>query len=170
MLTPAMDKGPLLALKRVSRAFAVRRGWLGEPQRLIAVDQASLDLYGGESLGLVGESGCGKSTLGRLACGLLTPSSGEVLLEGRPLPLAGARSWAAGRIQMVFQDPFSSLNPRMSVRAAVAEPLAAQGMPAPSGAGWRKKCSPPWVSTAWEVAIRMNFPAGSASASLWRAL
>lgn len=131
MLTPGRVEepgGPLLALKDVSRAFAVRRGWLGEQRRLIAVDRVSLDVPAGESLGLVGESGCGKSTLGRLACGLLTPSSGEVLLEGRPLPLAGAGSWAAGRIQMVFQDPFSSLNPRMSVRAAVAEPLAAQGL------------------------------------------
>lgn len=170
MLTPAMDKGPLLALKRVSRAFAVRRGWLGEPQRLIAVDQASLDLYGGESLGLVGESGCGKSTLGRLACGLLTPSSGEVLLEGRPLPLAGARSWAAGRIQMVFQDPFSSLNPRMSVRAAVAEPLAAQGMPRAE----RRRLAEEMLATVGLDGLGGRYPhefsGGSASASLWRAL
>ena len=76
----------------------------------------------------MGESGCGKSTLGRLACGLLAPSAGQVLLEGRPLPSAGADSWAAGRIQMIFQDPFSSLNPRLSVGSAVAEPLAARGV------------------------------------------
>ena len=120
---------PLLALENVSRRFLVRRGWFGEPQQLTAVDGVSLGLRRGESLGLVGESGCGKSTLGRLACGLLPPSEGRVLLEGRALPPAGAASWAAGRIQMVFQDPFSSLNPRLSVRASVAEPLAARDMP-----------------------------------------
>ena len=93
------------------------------------MDGVRFDLRRGESLGLVGESGCGKSTLGRLVCGLLAPSAGRVLLEGRALPPAGARSWAAGRIQMVFQDPFSSLNPRLSVRASVAEPLAARNVP-----------------------------------------
>ncbi len=120
---------PLLALENVSRRFLVRRGWFGEPQQLTAVDGVSLGLRRGESLGLVGESGCGKSTLGRLACGLLPPSEGRVLLEGRELPPADAASWAAGRIQMVFQDPFSSLNLRLSVRASVAEPLAARDIP-----------------------------------------
>ena len=90
----------------------------------------SLELARGESLGLVGESGCGKSTLGRMACGLLPPSAGEIFLDGHPLPPAGAGSWAAGRIQMIFQDPFSSLNPRLKARASVAEPLARAGIPA----------------------------------------
>lgn len=129
MAVSTTSAAPLLALEDVSRRFLVRRGWFGEPQQLTAVDGVSLGLRRGESLGLVGESGCGKSTLGRLACGLLTPSEGRVLLEGRELPTAGAASWAAGRIQMVFQDPFSSLNPRLSVRASVAEPLAARDMP-----------------------------------------
>ncbi|MGE9985801.1 ABC transporter ATP-binding protein [Desulfovibrio sp. SGI.169] len=123
------DATPLLAAVDVSRRFTARRGWFGEQETLTAVDGVSLALRRGESLGLVGESGCGKSTLGRLVCGLLAPSDGGVLLEGRPLPLAGAGSWAAGRIQMVFQDPFSSLNPRLSVRASVAEPLAARKTP-----------------------------------------
>ena len=129
MAVSTTSAAPLLALEDVSRRFLVRRGWFGEPQQLTAVDGVSLGLRRGESLGLVGESGCGKSTLGRLACGLLTPSEGRVLLEGRELPPASAASWAAGRIQMVFQDPFSSLNPRLSVRASVAEPLAARDMP-----------------------------------------
>lgn len=128
MLKPEDSTTSLLTLEEVSRHFAVKRGWLGEQGLLTAVDGVSLRLERGESLGLVGESGCGKSTLGRLACGLLTPSSGRVLLDGRPLPPAGAGSWAAGRIQMVFQDPFSSLNPRLTVRASVAEPLAARNM------------------------------------------
>ncbi len=129
MAESTTSAAPLLALEDVSLSFLVRRGWFGEPQQLTAVDGVSLGLRRGESLGLVGESGCGKSTLGRLACGLLMPSEGRVLLEGRELPTAGAASWAAGRIQMVFQDPFSSLNPRLSVRASVAEPLAARDMP-----------------------------------------
>ncbi len=120
---------PLLELRDVSRTFFVRRGFLGEKRLLRAVDGVSLALHPGESLGLVGESGCGKSTTGRLACGLLAPSAGSVLFEGRELPPAGASSWAAGRIQMVFQDPFSSLDPRMRVGESVGEALAARGMP-----------------------------------------
>ena len=119
---------PLLELREVSRHFAVRRGFFAEQRLLTAVDAVSLRLYPGESLGLVGESGCGKSTLGRLACGLLAPSEGRALLAGRDLPPAGANSWAAGQIQMVFQDPFSSLNPRLSARDSIAEPLAARNI------------------------------------------
>ena len=118
----------LLRLEDVSRVFDIRRGLFGEKRSLVAVDGVSLNLARGASLGLVGESGCGKSTLGRLACGLLAPSQGQVLLDDRPLPPAGADSWAAGRIQMIFQDPFSSLNPRLSVGTSVAEPLAARGV------------------------------------------
>ena len=120
---------PLLEARGLARVFQARRGLLGQTQSLRAVDGVSFTLASGESLGLVGESGCGKSTLGRLVCGLLKPSSGEVLLEGRALPLAGAGSWSAGRLQMVFQDPASSLNPRLKVRVSVAEPLAARGVP-----------------------------------------
>lgn len=113
----------LLELVQVSREFSVRRGFFDpRPASVRAVDRVSLSLYPGRTLGLVGESGCGKSTLARMVVGLLAPSSGEVLLSGRPL-----REWTASerasRIQMVFQDPFSSLDPRQTVGAAVAEPL-----------------------------------------------
>ena len=113
----------LLELVQVSREFSVRRGFFDpRPASVRAVDRVSLSLYPGRTLGLVGESGCGKSTLARMAVGLLPPSSGEVLLSGRPLGEWTA-SERASRIQMVFQDPFSSLDPRQTVGAAVAEPL-----------------------------------------------
>lgn len=113
----------LLELKRVSREFSVRRGFFDpRPASVKAVNEVSFRLLPGETLGLVGESGCGKSTLARMATGLLAPSSGEVLLSGRSLG-----EWSplerASRIQMIFQDPFSSLDPRQSVGASIAEPL-----------------------------------------------
>jgi peptide/nickel transport system ATP-binding protein len=113
----------------VTRIFRLRRGFFAESKTLAAVDGVNFALRKGECLGLVGESGCGKSTVGRLACGLLRPSSGRALFDGKPLPEAGADSWAAGRIQMIFQDPSSSLNSKRSVYASVAEPLAARNVP-----------------------------------------
>lgn len=118
---------PLLEVDKASRSFAVKRGLFGQIASLKAVDGASFCVERGESLGLVGESGCGKSTLGRMICGLLNPSSGKVLLEGKELPAAGAGSWASGKIQMVFQDPASSLDPRMQAAISIAEPLLAIG-------------------------------------------
>ena len=123
---------PILELAHVSRIFAVRRGLLDGQALLRAVDDVSLSLYAGESLGLVGESGCGKSTLGRMAVGLLSPSAGEIRLAGTPLRAAHDRrsraDAAPGRLQMVFQDPFSSLNPRLPVGVSVGEPLMARGV------------------------------------------
>lgn len=117
---------PLLAFDNVCRSFIQKASIFSAVRALRAVDGVSLDIFPGESVGLVGESGCGKSTLGRLACGLLEPDAGEILFRGRVLPRAGSASWASGQIQMVFQDPVSSLNPRLSVRRSVAEPLAAR--------------------------------------------
>lgn len=119
-----MESGQsLLRLEDVCCHFPVRQSLLGEVRRLRAVDGVSFSLRPGQSLGLVGESGCGKSTLGRLACGLQRPTGGSILFRGEPLPPAGADSRAAGRIQMVFQDPFSSLDPRCTVGSSVEESL-----------------------------------------------
>ncbi len=117
---------PLLDVRGVTRLFAVRGARGGESVSLRAVGDVSLSLARGECVGLVGESGCGKSTLGRLVCGLIPPTSGEIRFDGGPMPPAGPRSSVAGRVQMVFQDPFSSLNPRMRVGASVEEGLAAR--------------------------------------------
>lgn len=118
----------ILELAGVSKSYTQARGFLRQAARLTAVDDVSFSLERGMSLGLVGESGCGKSTLGRIACGLLSPDRGDVLFHGKKLPPAGAASWAAGKIQMIFQDPASCLDPRARVAESIAEPLRAKGV------------------------------------------
>ena len=121
----------LLELRAVSRHFALpRRGFAPAPM-LRAVQQVSLSVQAGEVVGLVGESGSGKSTLGRLALRLLTPSAGTVMFEGDDLATLSRSALRARRraMQMVFQDPFASLNPRRSIGGAIAEVLALHGLP-----------------------------------------
>ncbi|MEI7375961.1 ATP-binding cassette domain-containing protein [Dickeya chrysanthemi] len=103
-----------LELCALSRVFRLNRGLFSRPGEIRAVDNVSLRIRRGETLGLVGESGCGKSTLAKMLLGLLPPTSGNVLIEGREID-AGERRELAGRIQPIFQDPYSSLNPRRTV-------------------------------------------------------
>ena len=117
---------PLLTLTRVSRDFDVSAPWLNrvierQPRRTLrAVDDVSFEVAGGETLALVGESGCGKSTVARLIVGLYAPSAGHVEFRGR-------------RMQMIFQDPYASLNPRWRVKDIVAEPIKLLGTKAKIG-------------------------------------
>ncbi|SBW04928.1 dipeptide transporter; ATP-binding component of ABC superfamily (fragment) [uncultured delta proteobacterium] len=122
---------PLFAFRNVSRVFTKSGGLFGEAQTFSAVKNVSLSVNKGETLGLVGESGCGKSTLARMAVRLLPPTGGDILLEGISVfsPDEAFVASLPGRVQMVFQDPFSSLNPRMSIGASVGEALTAMGMP-----------------------------------------
>jgi len=113
---------PLAELRNVERRFRVGGGLLRGARDLRAVDRVSLAVGRGEVLGIVGESGCGKSTLARLLLGLLRPSAGEIFVDGRPIGSFGARALAR-RLQPVFQDPYSSLNPRHSIGAIIAAPL-----------------------------------------------
>jgi len=121
----------VLAAEHVTRLFDVSRPWLqrklsGEPtQTLRAVDDVSFTIAKGTTLSLVGESGCGKSTVARLAVGLYAPSAGQMLFEGQPLSAARAQPALRRRMNMIFQDPYASLNPRWRVRDIVAEPLRA---------------------------------------------
>jgi peptide/nickel transport system ATP-binding protein len=101
----------------------------GEGKRLLrAVDGVSLAATKGRTLSLVGESGCGKSTVARLAVGLYRPSAGQVMFDGRDLAEARAASDQRRRMQMIFQDPYASLNPRWRVRDIIAEPIRAFGL------------------------------------------
>jgi peptide/nickel transport system ATP-binding protein len=120
----------LVDVRGLEKRFALGSAWLGRRRRIIhAVDGVSFTIERGEVLGLVGESGCGKSTTGRLLLRLIEPSAGSIRFEGHDLTaLDPARLWATRqRMQIVFQDPFASLNPRMRVGSIIAEPLAIYG-------------------------------------------
>ncbi len=111
---------PLVECAELVKTYATSR-----TMRFAAVDRVNLAVAPGETLALVGESGCGKSTTGRLMLGLESPSSGSVKFDGRDLRLLGKRDLRVlrKRMQMVFQDPYGSLNPRFTVRSTLAEPL-----------------------------------------------
>jgi peptide/nickel transport system ATP-binding protein len=123
----------------VSRFFDVSKPWLQrafsrEPRRTLrAVDGVSFAIPRGTTLSLVGESGCGKSTIARLAVGLYAPTSGNISFEGQPLSAARAQASLRRRMNMIFQDPYASLNPRWRVRDIVAEPIRAFGILNSSG-------------------------------------
>jgi peptide/nickel transport system ATP-binding protein len=117
---------PLVEARALSKKFPVGRTLLGRPRAFVhAVTDVDVTLVPGETLGLVGESGCGKSTLGRLLLRLIEPTSGDVRFEGRSLGGLKGRELRALRrsMQIVFQDPYGSLNPRMRVEAIVGEGL-----------------------------------------------
>jgi len=117
------EKEVLLETMDLKKYFEVGHGLFGR-RYLKAVDGLSLKIYKGETLGLVGESGCGKSTAGRTILHLYKPTSGEILFHGEPIQMQQYRKKTA----MVFQDPYSSLNPRMTVSDMIAEPLDIHGL------------------------------------------
>jgi oligopeptide/dipeptide ABC transporter ATP-binding protein len=135
------ERRPLLSVKGLVKRYRLRSGLAGGRETFAAVDGVSFDVGGGETLGLVGESGSGKSTTGRLVLRLEEPNEGSILFEGDDwLALSGAELRRRRRdLQVVFQDPNTSLNPRMRCGAQVAEPLRVQKLA--SGRDLRERVS-----------------------------
>jgi peptide/nickel transport system ATP-binding protein len=122
---------PVLEVKNLTKRFDIHSGLFGRVSgRVHAVEDVSFDLHAGETLSLVGESGCGKSTTGRAIMRLIEPDGGSVIANGKDVLALGKKDMREMRksVQMIFQDPFASLNPRMTVGAAIAEPYLEHGM------------------------------------------
>jgi oligopeptide/dipeptide ABC transporter ATP-binding protein len=122
---------PILRVERLTKSFAVRKGTFGQQRfRLVAVEDVDLAIVPGETVGLVGESGCGKTTLGLTIMQLYPPTSGTVRVGGVDLARSSAAELrqARMRMQMIFQDPFASLDPRLNVMEIVTEPLDIHGI------------------------------------------
>lgn len=129
----AVSGGPILSVKELTRTFSIRSGQFSllskKHEKIVAVDHVSFDIHRGESLGLVGESGCGKTTIARMLMGAINPDSGSIIFDdnGTPVHLEKMDDKALvsyrPRIQYIFQDPFGSLNPRMTVYNILMEPL-----------------------------------------------
>ena len=151
---------PLLEARSLYKRFRVSGGFFSADSRKIdAVSDVSLQLHRGDRVGLLGESGCGKSTLGRLLLGLLPPTSGDVVFRGERLAdLSNAQLRQRRRhMQLVFQDPMGSLNPRMRVGKAAVEPLQVHGMMNP-GESWKETAGRLFTRVGLAPELATRFP------------
>ncbi|UXH78680.1 dipeptide ABC transporter ATP-binding protein [Roseateles amylovorans] len=121
-LTPSPDV-PLLQARELARHYSVRRGWFSPPATVRALDGVSFELRAGRTLAVVGESGCGKSTLARALTLIETPTSGELRIQGQDAADVRTHPALRRQVQMVFQNPYASLNPRKTIASTLAEPL-----------------------------------------------
>ena len=128
-----MNDNTIVEARELKMYFPVGRTLTGKPKRLLkAVDDVSFSIKKGETFGLVGESGCGKTTVGRCLVRLYEPTDGQILFDGQDIARLSGKQLAPyrRRMQMIFQDPYASLNPRMTVSSIIAEPLRHSGMSA----------------------------------------
>ena len=127
-----MENKTLLSVRDLKMYFPVGGGLFEKKKLLKAVDGVSFDVFAGETFGLVGESGCGKTTVGRTVVRLYQPTAGQIIFNGTDIAPLNEKEVQPyrNRMQMIFQDPYASLNPRMTVASIVAEPLRYQGMSA----------------------------------------
>lgn len=123
-----LKQAPLFKVYELSKNFVGKANWLGQREKVIALDKVTFQIYPGESLGLVGESGSGKTTIGRVLTGLEPADGGKVFFQKQDISSVGAGDWRQlhRKIQIIFQDPFSSLNPRIKIGEAIAEVLRVQ--------------------------------------------
>ncbi len=127
----SQQAAPILTIQHLQTHFPSKRNFFGKPIAYVkAVDTVSFEVYQGETLGLVGESGSGKTTLGRSILNLINPDSGKVIFQGENILQQTEKQWISTRkdIQIIFQDPYSSLNPRQQIGLAITEPMALHGL------------------------------------------
>ena len=149
------ERAPPLEARNVSCTFRVSAGVLRRARTLTAVSDVSFAVRAGEVVGLVGESGCGKTTLARMLLGLLPPSLGTISIDGQPIS-SMRRHDVAALVQPVFQDPYSSLNPRKSVGTIITLPLRIHGTAQPTT--WRARVEAMMERVGLSRALYDNYP------------